>query len=112
MLARRLLPTALALAVLALAAAGCGAGDKAKTPDGAVLDRDALAQDLTTRLSDAAGGKSPKVACPADLPVTVGLTVRCTATLGGKRFGVTVTVTGSNGGTAEYSVAVDKTAQQ
>ena len=107
---RPLTVAALALSTAVLGA--CGGGGSPKTPDGAVLDRDALAADLTARLSDAAGGKSPKVACPADLPVKQGLTVRCTAELGGKRYGLTVTVTGTNGGTAEYDVAVDKTAQQ
>ena len=109
--ARPLTLATIALSTLALAA--CGSGDKkATTPSGASLDRDALASDLTIRLSDAAGGKSPSVICPADLPVKVGLSVRCTAELKGKTYGLTVTVTGTDGGSAQYDVAVDDTAQQ
>jgi hypothetical protein len=107
---RPLTLAALALSSVALAACGSSKGDS--TPAGAVLDRDALADDLNIRLSDAAGGTSPSVICPADLPVKVGLSVRCTAELKGKTYGLTVTVTGTDGGTAQYDVAVDDTAQQ
>jgi hypothetical protein len=107
---RPLTLTTIALSTVALAA--CGGGSKqATTSSGAVLDRDALASDLDIRLSDAAGGTSPSVICPADLPVKVGLSVRCTAELKGKTYGLTVTVTGTDGGSAQYDVAVDDTAQ-
>ena len=105
-------PLTLAALLMSTAAlAACGSGDKT-SPGGAVLDRDALAADLSIRLSDAAGGKSPKVRCPSDLPVKQDLTVRCTAQLQGKTFGLTVTVTGTEGGSAQYDVAVDQTPQQ
>ena len=101
----------IALSAVALAACGGGGDKKVTTPAGAVLDRDALANDLNVRLADAAGGTSPSVICPADLPVKVGLSVRCTAELKGKTYGLTVTVTGTDGGSAQYDVAVDDTAQ-
>ena len=103
--------TLAALLMSTIALAACGSGGTSSSA-GAVLDRDALAQDLSTRLSDAAGGKSPKVQCPGDLPVKKDLTVRCTAVLEGKTFGLTVTVTGTEGGSAQYDVAVDQTPQQ
>lgn len=104
--------TLAALLTSTIAVAACGGDDKASTPDGAVLDRDALAADLSVRLSDAAGGKSPKVQCPGDLPVKKDLTVRCTAVLQGETYGLTVTVTGTEGGSAQYDVAVDQAPQQ
>lgn len=100
-----------AVALSALAVSACGSSGS-KTPSGAVLDRNALARDLTTRLSDTTPGPSPKVTCPSDLPVKKDISERCTATLAGKRYGVTVTVTGTSGGSAAYDVAVDRTPQQ
>lgn len=104
--------TLAALLMSTIALAACGGGDKASPTGGAVLDRGALANDLSIRLSDAAGGKSPTVRCPADLPVKRDITVRCTAVLQGKTFGLTVTVTGTEGGSAQYDIAVDQTPQQ
>lgn len=105
--------TAAALVLVIGLLGACGSGDGgSKTPAGAVLDRDALAKDLSTRLSDATGDTPPKVTCPGDLPVKKDLTVRCTADIGSKTYGLTVTVTGTDGGAAQYDVAVDKTPQQ
>ena len=109
---RPLMLAAIAASSIALAACGSSGDKGGSTPAGAVLDRDALADDLNIRLSDAAGGKSPSVICPADLPVKTGLSVRCTAELSGKTYGLTVTVTGTDGGSAQYDVAVDDTAQR
>ena len=109
---RRQLPVAIALAcACALSIAACGSSKDKAAPAGAVLDRDALAKDLSTRL--ALGGKdAPKVSCPNDLPVKKGITVRCTATLSGKRFGMTVSVTGTDGSSAQYDIAVDQDPQR
>ena len=107
---RRLLAVAALLLVTASLGA-CGSSKDKAAPAGAVLDRDALAKDLSTRL--ALGGKdAPKVNCPNDLPVKKGITVRCTATLSGKRFGMTVSVTGTDGDSAEYDIAVDQEPQR
>lgn len=113
MSAPRRLPTLAALALSAAALAACGGGDGGgdTAPKGGVLDQTALEKDLTQRLSDASGKSEPKVDCPGDLPVKKDLTMRCTATLEGTTYGLTVTVTGVEGGNASYDVAVDQTPQ-
>lgn len=96
----------LAAALLAPAAlAACG---KEGTPVGAVLDRDELARDISSRLQQAGAGQAPPVTCPADLPTVKDASIRCTATIDGQRFGVTVSITGGEGESATYGIEVDK----
>ena len=101
--------TALAfLAALALLA-GCGSGGGSTGSGADVLKQKALENDLSSRLAQAAGGgASPTVTCPGDLPVKAGLTMRCRAEVAGTEYGVTVTVKGEQGGSAQYDVQVDQ----
>ncbi len=96
--------TTLTLAVAGLAACG---GDEG-TPVGAVLDRDALAKDISTRLQQAGAGEAPPVTCPSDLPTVKDASIRCTATISGQRYGVTVSITGGGGANATYGIEVDE----
>jgi hypothetical protein len=52
-------------------------------------------------------GVRPDVSCPHDVEQTVGATARCTASVDGETYGVTVTITGIEGQDAVYSVEVD-----
>lgn len=104
---RRALVPLLTAAVLAPAGlAACGGDDG--TPVGAVLDRDALAKDISARLQQAGAGQAPPVTCPSDLPTVQDASIRCTATIGGQRYGVTVSITGGSGESATYGIEVDK----
>ncbi|HMS63022.1 MAG TPA: DUF4333 domain-containing protein [Solirubrobacteraceae bacterium] len=102
---RALLPL---LAAAVLAPAGLAACGDEGTPVGAVLDRDALAKDISTRLQQAGAGQAPPVTCPGDLPTVKDASIRCTATIGGERYGVTVSITGGSGENATYGIEVDE----
>lgn len=99
----------LLIAVAAFAATGLTAcGGKEGTPVGAVLDRDALSKDISLRLQQAGAGQQPPVTCPSDLPTVKDASIRCFATIGGQRYGVTVSITGGEGESATYGIEVDK----
>lgn len=102
---RALLPL---LAAAVLAPAGLAACGDEGTPVGAVLDRDALAKDISARLQQAGAGQAPPVTCPGDLPTVKDASIRCTATIGGERYGVTVSITGGSGENATYGIEVDE----
>lgn len=101
--ARSLYTLALPLLVAA-ALAGCG-GDKSTNGD---LNKDDLERDISKRLGAATGGEAPNVACPKDLPAKLGATIRCRVDVASTSYGVTVTVTDTAGGNAQYDVAVDE----
>ncbi len=104
---RRLLVPLLAAALLAPAGlAACG-GDE-PTPANAVLDRDQLEQDISARLQKAGAGTQPPVTCPTDLPTVKNAAIRCRAQISGETYGVTVTITGGEGQSAVYELAVDE----
>lgn len=96
----------LAAALLAPAGlAACGGDDP--TPVGAVLDRDALEQDISGRLREAGAGTSVPVTCPQDLPTVMNASIRCQAEISGETYGVTVTISGGSGENATYDLQVD-----
>lgn len=102
----RLLLPLIATALLAPAAlAACGDDP---TPVGAVLDRDALEQDISDRLRQAGAGTSVPVTCPSDLPTVMDASIRCQAEISGETYGVTVTITGGSGENATYGIEVDE----
>ena len=103
---RAIVPLLTALTLAAGGLAACG-GDEG-TPVGAVLDRDALAKDISTRLQQAGAGEAPPVTCPSDLPTVKDASIRCTATISGQRYGVTVSITGGGGANATYGIEVDE----
>lgn len=100
--------TAALLGAALIATAGLAACGDEGTPVGAVLDRDDLARDISTRLQQAGAGEAPAVTCPSDLPTVKDASIRCTATIGGERYGVTVSITGGEGENAEYGIEVDE----
>lgn len=101
---RRRSVLALTLPVLVAAAlGGCGDDDSS----GGDLKKDDLQRDISRRLAQATGGGAPEVACPSNLPAKVGAAIRCRVAVDGTSYGVTVTVTSTNGGSAQYDVQVD-----
>ena len=91
--------------LLAATLIACGGGDKSS---GGSLDRDALEKDISQRLANATNGPAPDVNCPSDLPAQQGATIRCRVAVEGTTYGVTVTVTDTTGGAAQYDVQVDQ----
>ena len=71
------------------------------------------AEELATRAEDALmprlGGVRPEVRCPEALAAKVGAEARCTVFVGrrGQEYGVTMTVTAVEDGTALFDVEVD-----
>lgn len=100
--ARRLVAALLPLLVAA-GLAGCGGDDDA----GGGLKKSALEADISQRLAEATGGSAPAVSCPSDLPAENGATIRCRVEVDGASYGVTVTVTGTQGDSAQYDLQVD-----
>ncbi len=100
---RRLIALSVPL-LIAAALGGCGGDDDSS---GGGLSRDALESDISQRLAQATGGTEPSVACPSDLPASKGSTIRCRVQVEGTSYGVTVTVTGTEGGSAQYDLQVD-----
>lgn len=100
-----------ALAAAALAAGGltaCGS-DSGGGGDANVLRAEDLQTDIAQRLG-ASTGQTPSVTCPGDLAAKKGNALRCRAEVDGKSLGVTVTVTGTEGGSAQYELQVDQAA--
>jgi hypothetical protein len=91
--------------LLAAALTACGGDDDGS---GGNLDRDALEKDISQRLANATNQPAPNVNCPSDLPATQGATIRCRVDVQGSSFGVTVTITDTTGGAAQYDVQVDE----
>ena len=92
--------TRLLLGAAALALTACSA-----TP---VVASDDLEEEVTARLTEMAGQAPDDVTCPDDLEGEVGNTTRCTLTAGADELGVTVTVTGVDGSSVDFDIAVDE----
>ena len=71
-----------------------------------VLPADQVADGAADALEPQVGVR-PEVDCPNDVEATAGASARCTATVPGATYGVTVTVTEVDGEEAVYSVQVD-----
>jgi hypothetical protein len=83
--------------LLLLGPVACGTG---------VIEAGAVADGAEQALEEQIGVR-PDVTCPDDVEQTVGATARCTATVPGATYGVTVTVTDVDGEEAVYDVTVD-----
>jgi hypothetical protein len=92
--------------LLAAALPACGGDDD--NGSGGNLDRDALEKDISQRIANATNQPAPNVNCPSDLPAQQGATIRCRVDVEGTSYGVTVTVTDTSGGGAQYDVQVDE----
>jgi len=69
-----------------------------------------VADQITAKLTDAAGNKPNSVTCPHDLPAKVGAQLNCQMKVKGQEFNVNVTVTGVNGSKVDFDMVetVDK----
>jgi Domain of unknown function (DUF4333) len=69
-----------------------------------------VAQQITSKLTDASGNKPESVTCPGDLPAKVGAQLNCTMKVKDRTFNVNVTVTSVNGSDVKFDMAetVDK----
>jgi hypothetical protein len=74
------------------------------------LDGDAVAEQAADALTERVGAR-PEVACPDGLEEEVGAETRCTATVDGQTYGVTVTVTALDDEGADFDVVVDRQPQ-
>ena len=107
----RVPPTLLAAATTAALAAGglvaCGSDSGGSAAN--VLRAEDLQNDIAQRLG-ASSGQTPSVTCPGDLAAKKGNALRCRADVDGKSLGITVTVTGTEGDSAQYELQVDQAA--
>ena len=69
-----------------------------------------VAQQITSKLTDAAGNKPDSVTCPGDLPANVGAQLNCEMKDKNQTFNVNVTVTSVNGSDVKFDMVetVDK----
>jgi hypothetical protein len=69
-----------------------------------------VANQITAKLTDAAGNKPESVDCPNDLPAAVGAQLNCTMKVKDQTFNVNVTVTSVNGNDVKFDMVetVDK----
>ncbi|MCK0173401.1 DUF4333 domain-containing protein [Mycolicibacterium sp. F2034L] len=104
------LRTTVALAATGAAALiGCSSGGGSAPP---TVSRDALQEDLTTKLEDA-GATANAVTCDTDLVGEIGNESRCTLDLGPTSSIVAlITVTGVEGGVIDYDASPEVTQQQ
>lgn len=103
----RVPPSLLALTTAVTLAAGLSACGSDSSDDASVLRAADLQNDIAQRLG-ASTGQTPSVKCPGDLAAKKGNALRCRAEVDGQSLGVTVTVTGTEGGTAQYELQVDQ----
>lgn len=72
------------------------------------VDRAELEQEVSTQLEAEVGVAPRSVDCPDDLDAEVSASTRCVLTADdGTRIGVTVSVTGTDGGRVRFSIEVD-----
>jgi hypothetical protein len=69
-----------------------------------------VANQITAKMTDAAGNKPDTVKCPTDLPAKVGAQINCEMKVKGSTYNVNVTVTSVNGGDVKFDMVetVDK----
>lgn len=96
-------------ALLFALAAGAGACSCSVGTSHAVGKGD-VAQQITSKLTDAAGNKPDSVTCPNDLPAKVGAQLNCEMKAKNQTFNVNVTVTSVEGSNVKFDMVetVDK----
>jgi Domain of unknown function (DUF4333) len=74
------------------------------------VSKNDVAQQITSKLTDAAGNKPDSVTCPSDLAAKVGAQLNCTMKVKNQTFNVNVTVTSVNGSDVKFDMVetVDK----
>jgi hypothetical protein len=92
-----------AVAGLITGVAACSTGPK-------VVSKSDVANQISAKMTDAAGNKPDSVSCPDDLKAAVGATLNCEMKVKGAPYGVNVTVTSVQGDQAKFDMVetVDK----
>jgi hypothetical protein len=90
--------------------AGAGACSCSIGTSSHAVSKNDVAQQITTKLTDAAGNKPDSVTCPNDLEAKVGAQLNCTMKVKNQTFNVNVTVTSVNGSDVKFDMVetVDK----
>lgn len=97
---RRLIGSMLAGCAAALVLAGCSG-------DADVIDRNAVAEEISKRLTTKVGRTPDSVTCPDELARVVGESMRCQLDDKGRVYGVTVTVTAVKDGKTVNDTQLD-----
>lgn len=100
---RALAASAGALAVLAVGVSACSSGPS-------LVDKNDVAGQITSKMTDASGNKPESVSCPDDLKAEVGAQLNCAMKVKGQSYNVNVTVTTVDGDKANFDMVetVDK----
>ena len=90
--------------------AGVGACSCSIGTSSHAVSKNDVAQQVTSKLTDAAGNKPDSVTCPSDLEAKVGAQLNCTMKVKNQTFNVNVTVTSVNGSDVKFDLVdtVDK----
>jgi hypothetical protein len=90
--------------------AGVGACSCSIGTSSHAVSKNDVAQQITTKLTDAAGNKPDSVTCPSDLEAKVGAQLNCTMKVKNQTFNVNVIVTSVNGSDVKFDMVetVDK----
>ena len=90
--------------------AGVGACSCSIGTSSHAVSKNDVAQQITSKLTDAAGNKPDSVTCPSDLEAKVGAQLNCTMKVKNQTFNVNVTVTSVNGSDVKFDMVetVDK----
>ena len=71
------------------------------------MSKSDVANQITSKMTDAAGNKPDSVTCPDNLKGVKGATLRCQLTDSGQKYGISVTVTGFEAGNVNFDYKVD-----
>ncbi|MBW0015895.1 DUF4333 domain-containing protein [Mycobacterium sp.] len=109
-MARSIVRTLLVSGTAAGLMAGVGACSCSIGSSSHAVSKSDVAQQITSKLTDAAGNKPDSVSCPDDLPAKVGAQLNCTMKVKNQTFNVNVTVTSVNGNDVKFDMVetVDK----
>src|SRR5689334_10416724 len=103
---RTLLASGAAVGLMASAGAcSCSIGSSSHS-----VNKSDVANQITAKMTDAAGNKPDTVTCPTDLPAKVGAQINCEMKVKRSTYNVNVTVTSVNGDDVKFDMVetVDK----
>jgi hypothetical protein len=84
--------------------AGAGACSCSIGTSSHAVSKNDVAQQITSKLTDAAGNKPDSVTCPSDLEAKVGAQLNCTMKVKNQTYTVNVTVTSINGSDVKFDM--------
>jgi hypothetical protein len=102
-MARSIVRTLLTSGAAAILAAGAGACSVPVSSSHSVSKSD-VANQISTKMTDASGNKPTSVTCPHDLDAKVGTQVNCTMKVKDQTYGVNVTVTSVDGSDVKFDM--------